>query len=221
MPAACQHFPRVVLIDARGVFVTLSNYCPTAAALLMEDNAPVSIVEGPPALPNAEVPEGLDARDALPPLRSPRLLMDLDEYSAWERDTIAALTTTDAPDEAVAAMLGAKLSFRDRELFDLARACVPPPYSWPAAGESVQGNVEGRLAGRFLAAHAFACWMAYQGNGLLATALYLRLVLAVLRIEAARQPFVIDAIRQSDLLLRHLIDREALAARVSALVRDR
>ena len=34
IPVACQHFPRVCLIDDRGVSVTLSHYCPTAASLL-------------------------------------------------------------------------------------------------------------------------------------------------------------------------------------------
>ena len=67
LPSACQHFPRVVLLDARGVFVSLSHYCPTAAALLFTHTGRVEIVEGPPAIPVGE-PEGLDARDVLPPL---------------------------------------------------------------------------------------------------------------------------------------------------------
>ena len=219
MPAACQHFPRVVLLDARGVFVTLSHYCPTAAAMLIEDDRPVSIVEGPPPLPDGAMPEGYDARDALPPMRSPRLLMDLDSYSAWERDTVRALASSDAPDAVVDDLLSGD-TMSDRELFELARASVPEPYDWPeyvdgsAPSESAYQN---RVVGRFLAAHAFACWMAYQGNGLHSIALYLRLVLAVLRTELVRQQSVIEAIRQSDLLLRHLIDRDALAARLCEL----
>jgi hypothetical protein len=67
IPSACQHFPRQVLLDARGVFVTLSHYCPTAADLLFTHAGPVEIVEGPPAVPSGE-PEGLDAREVLPPL---------------------------------------------------------------------------------------------------------------------------------------------------------
>ena len=85
MPLACQHFPRICLIDPRGVFVTLSHYCPTAAALLFEPQRALTIVEGPPALPGGAMPEGLDARDALPPLASPKRLMDLDGYGEWER----------------------------------------------------------------------------------------------------------------------------------------
>lgn len=237
LPAACQHFPRVVLIDARGVFVTLSHYCPTAAAMLIENDRPVSIVEGPPALPDGALPEGLDARDALPPLHSPRMLMDLESYGAWERDTVLALAHSDAPGAVVDDLLGG-VTMNDRELFEVARASVPAPYSWPAPPalsergsaalfEGSERRVEGpalsergdsaRVEGPFLAAHAFACWMAYEGNGLVSIAIYLRLVLAVLRTELARQPSVVDAIRQSDLLLRHLIDREALAARICGL----
>ena len=67
LPSACQHFPRRVRLDPRGVFVTLSHYCPTAAELLFTHTGPVEIVEGPPGLPAGE-PEGLDARDVLPPL---------------------------------------------------------------------------------------------------------------------------------------------------------
>ena len=223
LPAACQHFPRVVLLDARGVFVTLSHYCPTAASMLVEDDRPVSIVEGPPALPDGAMPEGYDARDTLPPLRSPRMLMDLDGYSAWERETVETLAHSDAPEDVVEALLGGAIAMSDAELFELARASIPA-----ASSESIQApalserghsaRVEGRVEGRFLAAHAFACWMAYQGNGLLSIAIYLRLVLAVLRTELARRQSVVEAIRQSDLLLRHLIDREALAARICRLL---
>ena len=90
LPAACQHFPRECLIDRRGVFVTLSHYCPTAASLLFEHSGPVEIVEGPPANPHGEA-EGLDARDVLPPLLTEGVLMDLDAYSAWEAHAVRSL----------------------------------------------------------------------------------------------------------------------------------
>ena len=222
MPAACQHFPRVVLIDPRGVFVTLSHYCPTAAAMLLDDDSPVSIVEGPAALPDGAMPEGLDAREAWPPLRSPRLLMTLEDYSAWERDTVHALAHSDAPDKVIDELLGRRFAMSDLALFEIARATVPTPYSErlaPALSERpYSARVEGRVEGRFLAAHAFACWMAYEANGLLSIAIYLRLALAVLRTELGRQQSVVEAIRQSDLLLRHLIDRDALAARIRGLL---
>src|SRR5262245_2519115 len=37
LPSACRHFPRVVLTDDRGTFVSLSHFCPTAAALLFAE----------------------------------------------------------------------------------------------------------------------------------------------------------------------------------------
>src|SRR5262245_28724951 len=29
LPATCRHFPRLALRDGRGIFITLSHYCPT------------------------------------------------------------------------------------------------------------------------------------------------------------------------------------------------
>jgi Fe-S-cluster containining protein len=90
-PAACVHFPYVCLIDQRGVRVTLSHYCPTAASLLFEHEGPIEIVEGPSPVPALEIPEGLDARESLPPLREPNRLMSFDEFSNWERDELRTL----------------------------------------------------------------------------------------------------------------------------------
>ena len=113
-PMSCLHFPYVCLIDPRGVHVTLSHYCPTAASLLFEHQGPIEIVEGPPPVPGLEMPEGLDAREALPPLREssrpktqdprlktqdPRLktqdsrrsLMSWDEFAQWERDELRSV----------------------------------------------------------------------------------------------------------------------------------
>jgi len=91
LPSSCQHFPRVCLVDARGVRVALSHYCPTAAAMLVDDARPVTIVAGPPAVPGVAVPEGLDVRDELPPHLSARVLMDLEALTAWEAHVVAAL----------------------------------------------------------------------------------------------------------------------------------
>lgn len=91
LPSSCQHFPRLCLIDARGVHVTLSHYCPTAAGLLFDADDPATIVEGPDAVPGWDVPEGLDARDVLPPALTPQVLMDQEGYTAWEQHMIASL----------------------------------------------------------------------------------------------------------------------------------
>jgi hypothetical protein len=265
LPSACRHFPRVCLVDPRGVFVTLSHYCPTAAALLFDDR-PVSIVQGPPAVPGHDVPEGLDARDAWPPLLRARVLMDHASYAAWERHTIEVLAGQGQPPgtpEDILARLRADAdwvaSWRpgegaliDRvgsrpasarsgamratawsvlELFDVVRGAVPPPLTWPEAPADFERawreRVERPWLGwapvvrRFLAAHAFASWMAYQGSGIVSVVRSLDAALAVLSVELARaclsrgasldRTTLTDAVRQADLLLRHHADREGLA----------
>ncbi len=90
LPSACRHFPRVVLSDPRGTFVTLSHFCPTAAGLLFDD-LPLAIVPAPDGLTLAGSAEGLDARDVLPPLLRPGMLMDVEAYGLWERRCISVL----------------------------------------------------------------------------------------------------------------------------------
>lgn len=91
LPSTCQHFPRVCLVDDRGTRVSLSHACPTAAAMLVDHEGPVTIVRGPAAVPGRAVPEGLDARDQLPPRLTARVLMDLDAATAWEAHVVAVL----------------------------------------------------------------------------------------------------------------------------------
>jgi hypothetical protein len=219
LPSACQHFPRVVLIDPRGVFVTLSHYCPTAARLLIDATNDVAVVEGPPVLPDGREPEGLDARDALPPLDAPGRLMDWSDYSAWERRAIELLTRSECLERALAAIGPSPAIPGDRELFEMARDAVPAglkrPSYVPFRGK-LPGGVS-RVAGRYLAAHVFAAWTAYFGDGLHSTVLYLHVVLAVLKTELARGRSLVEAIRHSDLLVRHLADRETLAERLLAV----
>lgn len=54
LPSTCRHFPRLALRDGRGTFMSLTHYCPTAAAMLFRDDVPIEIVEGPAAFPPAE-----------------------------------------------------------------------------------------------------------------------------------------------------------------------
>lgn len=105
MPTSCQHFPRRALVDDRGTFVTLSHFCPTAAALLFEATGPMVVVTAPPAFPPGRHWDGLDARGHWPPLLSPGVLFDLDAYSAFEQfivDRLAHETTVHAALETVA-----------------------------------------------------------------------------------------------------------------------
>ena len=48
-PSACRHFPRVVLTDDRGTFISLSHFCPTAAAMLFSER-PIRRVAAPASL---------------------------------------------------------------------------------------------------------------------------------------------------------------------------
>lgn len=91
LPVSCQHFPRVCLVDDRGVRVTLSHACPTAATMLVEHVGPVSIVAGPPPVPGRAVPEGFDVRGELPPRLSSGVLADWPGLTAWEARVVDVL----------------------------------------------------------------------------------------------------------------------------------
>ena len=98
-------------------------------------------------------------------------------------------------------------------LDDADRRLVAP--GWPSLARPVR---------HWLAARAFASWLALQGEGLRTTALGLRVALGVLRAEAARgcaeagrtldAALLEQAVRRADLLLVHLADPAALAERL-------
>jgi Fe-S-cluster containining protein len=94
LPSACRHFPRVAVIDPRGTFVTLSHVCPTAARMLLEEVAGEVVTSGP-VIEHHLALEGLDARDALPPLIRPDLLWNWDGWDRWERGSVALLARND------------------------------------------------------------------------------------------------------------------------------
>ena len=88
LPETCRHFPRVSVQDQRGTFVSLSHFCPTAASMLFRD-LPVEIVSPPPAFPHDDYDGLIVNGDDLPPLLTPRVLMDLNGYTAWERHMVS------------------------------------------------------------------------------------------------------------------------------------
>jgi len=90
LPSACRQFPRIATLTPLGVSVTLSHHCPTAASLLL-DEAPLAIVESPPAFPSSWPFEGLDARDALPPFLRPGVLASWAALEHWEGHAVATL----------------------------------------------------------------------------------------------------------------------------------
>jgi len=108
LPAACRQFPRVSLVDDRGVTVSLSHYCPTAARMLLRDDVELSIVEEPAAFPAGGDYEGLEARGALPPLLTPDVLMDLESFDLWERRAVGVLALPHRSPEAALAVLSAE-----------------------------------------------------------------------------------------------------------------
>ena len=92
LPAACQQFPRIALVDGRGTWVRLSHFCPTAASLLMQTTT-FTVVPAPDTLALQGNVEGLDARAVLPPLLRPGLLTDLAGYGEWESGGVETLAS--------------------------------------------------------------------------------------------------------------------------------
>ena len=226
-PAACVHFPHVCLIDQRGVRVNLSHFCPTATAMLFEADAPIAIVEGPSPIAEGGVLEGLDARDSLPPRVSDAQLMTLDQFSDWEREQIAKARIDEWQDD-------------DLDWFDRARSTVPLPWTWQGASPQTSSTwwsacapywhrFEDALT-KYAAAKVFASWSAYMGDGLAAVETTARIAAAVLRVESARQceifqrpldrELMMEAIRQTDLLLVHYADPALLASVTSSTDRQ-
>ena len=86
LPVTCRQFPRIARTGPRGVAITLSHYCPTAARMLLREDVPLAVVEQPEAFPPGSY-EGLQADD-WPPLLHPRMLMDEASYDAWEAHVV-------------------------------------------------------------------------------------------------------------------------------------
>lgn len=103
---ACRQFPRMASHDARGTEVSLSHFCPTAAKLLAGDTEAV-LVDATEGFPGAGTWEGLEARDALPPLLRPGVLCSFEGWAAWQRFVIEMLATRDSTPAALAAICGA------------------------------------------------------------------------------------------------------------------
>lgn len=260
LPAACRHFPRVILQDARGTLIALSHYCPTAASMLV-DASGVSIVEAAPPLELAGVLEGLDARETLPPLLRPGMLMDLAGYAAWEHAAIrtfaarspgAALDHLAAASERIrrwapadgpltgavakafaaparvqaSAALSRGLAIVQRTTGPHPLIQVPDDFSegW-ARLHSAAAPVLDDVISRYLAASAFANWIAYRGQGLRAIVEWLRASYDVLRLQLIRESrsagptreALVEALRMADLVMVHTVDSLAFGREAVAL----
>lgn len=213
LPLTCRMFPRIVLHDPRGTFITLSHFCPTAAALLFEAADDVTIVEAPPSLAGSAPLDGLDARDVWPPLLRPGVMMDLDSYDLWERFAVAILThdgvparvALDALDRETAAIT-AWTPGSERTLEQTIRDAIVrlPVPSAPLS--SVECGIK-----RWLAARAFGTWIAYQGDGLRTIVRYLHSCLNAFEVELARDNQPLEAIRRADQLIVHESSSQQLA----------
>ena len=224
LPLACRQFPRVSVTDPRGVSVTLSHYCPTAASLLRGDgDAGDPIVTNVAAFPPDGEYIGLDATSVMPPLLRESVLMDWESW--WEFERLSAVALLNAGSDAasaLAAVRGAATSLygwspsegslitavRDgfnapaaiastspKELVTEALDAIPPDFRQQASWTSSTAT-DDRAARRFLAAHAFANWQIHSEKGLAA---WLR------SIETAYAFITAGAgVRHADLVLRHL-----------------
>jgi len=187
--------------------------------MLVAHDGPIAIVEGPSPVAGFEIPEGLDARESLPPLESPGRLMTFDAFSQWERVEVETGLTSPTWPEAVA-------------LFERARFAVPAPWAWAEAPADLERTWQtlaapawpgvAPVAQRYRAAKVFASWAAYTDGGLAAVLRAAAIADAVLRIEVVRQcatasraldvELLTAAIRQSDLLLVHYADGWVLSS---------
>ena len=220
LPLTCRMFPRVVLHDARGTFISLSHFCPTAASMLFEPpgiETPVAIVDASSALSDVGPLDGLDARDAWPPLLRPGMLMDLEAYATWERLAIELLVR---PGIAARTSLGA-LAVMTRRLATWTPGSTPfvhavrDGFSAVAPPTDVLDPHETALK-RWLAARLFGAWIAYQGDGLETTVRYLGVCLDTFTREYARDGNPLEAIRRSDLQILHEADSQQLADTLKA-----
>lgn len=201
LPHACRQFPRVATLSPLGTSVTLSAFCPTAAALLF-DAAPFGVV----TRTDARRYEGLDAREVLPPLLRPGMLMDWPAVARWEELVVATLSTyRSEPDTALAIIQRASGEVRDAwtpadgPLSDALDAA----FDAGAFDDTRELTTDAAATARFLAAHAFACWPMYDGRGIEGAIDWLLNVRTALENERRSCGDLLEAFRQADLALRH------------------
>jgi hypothetical protein len=190
-------------------------------------------VDAPAALVTVGPLDGLDARDALPPLLTPDVLMDLDAYAGWERHAIALLGTdradrNDRPD-LTDRRHGRDQTDRARASIDALEVVTRRVCEWrpgqgelidwidaafgvrPAGGCSAAGDAHDRAVRRWLAARLFGTWIAYQARSLLTAVAYLRYCLDMYARELARDGSPLEAIRRADYAIVHEADARELA----------
>lgn len=219
LPLTCRMFPRIVLHDLRGTFISLSHFCPTAVSMLFDATTPVAIVDAPAALAGADALDGLNARDVWPPLLRSGLMMDLDSFATWERLAVELLVRDGvAPRESLVELQAATTAIcawtpsapvpLEHAVRDAFARIVPKTVALAAFEPAVK---------RWLAARLFGTWIAYQGDGLTTIVRYLRACLDAFSIELARDANPREAIRRAD----HLVVHESSSQQLANLLNER
>jgi hypothetical protein len=213
LPLTCRMFPRLVLHDLRGTFISLSHFCPTAVSMLFEPAPAVAIVDAPADLEGSDALDGLNARDVWPPLLRLGLMMDLESFATWERLSVELLTRDGVGPRAALEQLHAATSAitawspaSDMPLEHVVRAAFARVAPRTSALTPYDPAVK-----RWLAARLFGTWIAYQGNGLLTIVRYLRACLDAFSVELARDGNPREAIRRADFLIVHESSSQQLA----------
>ena len=240
LPLACRQFPRVSLRDPRGVSITLSHYCPTAASLLAAPGA-IEIVADSAAFPAAGEYVGLDATSSPPPLLRPGVLMDWESWWDAERRAVALFARDDrAPGHALG-RLGTAVEHARRwrpsdgtlrshvaRAFDHAAAVEPSGVlatrAWidarrALAIDAVPSGVAGAnpppraRTDAATSPPALARFLASHAFANWTPHLGGDLRAWVRSIEVAYALATVSGVRDADLILRHLVDPREFAAR--------
>jgi len=239
LPLACRQFPRVSVTDPRGVSVTLSHYCPTAASLCNDENDGNDdmererdfIVVNASGFPSHGEYVGLDARTPLPPLLRQGLLMDWESW--WEIERCAVdllLGRASSAAQALAQLRSAvrvisewspasgRLTDRVREAFldpaaeDLTSASDLQSVAFAAVPANLRSQAEWTMSSvtSDLAARRFLAAHAFA-NWTIHLGQGLRTWLrSVETVHCLLQAGA--GVRHTDLVLRHLVDPKAWAA---------
>jgi hypothetical protein len=216
LPVSCRLFPRLCLLTPRGVDITLSHYCPTAAGLLLTDEGPVRVVVDAAGFPEGAQYEGLDARLAPPPLLRPGVWLGWDGHERWQRHVLDVLGRSGPPDAALGLLSAQAEEVRSwtaergpfPEYLEEVLGRPVPGGRRPPAADELHGEVVAAIPDelrpwrssdreascdgfeapirRYLMARAFAAWVGIQGPGLRTAVRALQAALVVLRREAAR-----------------------------------